>query len=99
MSRCVICGYPKDQHGADLLCPGSAGTVGKRYASMDLPEGQTCSGCGHFGFCRKFIGEEIADNITCDWYPIRFVYPAPRPAHVEHPQPISTADSNEAKPS
>ena len=97
MSRCVTCGRAKDLHSADLTCPGSAGTVGKKFASMDLPAGETCSSCRNFGFCRKFIGEEIADNTTCDWYPIRFAYPAPRPVHVEHPRPISTADSNEAK--
>jgi hypothetical protein len=77
VSRCVICGRTKELHAPDLTCCGSAGTVGKKYASMDLPEGETCSMCGHFGFCRKFIGEEIAGNTTCDWYPIRFVYPKP----------------------
>ena len=45
---------------------------------MSLPAGQTCSSCGHFGFCRKFIGEDIATNTTCDWFPIRFMYPAPK---------------------
>ena len=82
MSRCVYCGRGKDAHAPDLTCPGSAGTVGKKYSTMDLPEGETCSSCGHFGFCRRFIGPEIADNTTCDWHPIRFAYPPPQRATV-----------------
>jgi hypothetical protein len=92
MSRCVICGRSKDLHAADLTCAGSAGVAGKKYASMDLPEGQTCGDCAHFGFCRRFIGEGIHDNVTCDWYPIRFAYPAPQPSHVEPgPPPAQTS--------
>ena len=73
MSRCVICGRTKDLHAPDGTCAGSAGVAGKKYASMDLPDGVKCDDCGHFRFCLQFIGEDIRGNTTCDWYPIRFV--------------------------
>lgn len=73
MSRCVHCGRPREEHSEDLRCPGSA--IGK-YASMDLPQGYTCSDCAHLRFCTQFIGD-VAKNTRCDWYPIRFVLPVP----------------------
>lgn len=68
MSRCVECGLPKDRHAEDLSCPSGS----KRYASLDLPEGAHCRDCIHIGFCTGFLGN-VADNTTCDWFPIRFV--------------------------
>jgi hypothetical protein len=74
MKRCVHCSRSKDDHLEGGKCPGSSRGI---FATMDLPEGQTCAGCGHFHFCRKFLGEDIATNTECDWFPVRFVYPAP----------------------
>lgn len=71
MSRCVNCCRTKEDHVPEK---GAC----RAFASMDLPEGETCSSCRNFGFCRDFLGEKIASNTTCDWYPIRFVYPARR---------------------
>jgi len=61
-SRCVECGRPKSAHAADTLtCP-----TGQRrytvYASMDLPEGKTCSDCLHIRFCSRFIGDVAANT-------------------------------------
>ncbi len=77
MSRCVTCGWQKEAHGDDGLCPGSAGTVGKRFASMDLPEGKSCSDCHFLKHCTAFIGD-VARNTSCDWYPIRFIQGVPK---------------------
>jgi hypothetical protein len=70
MSRCVQCGRPKDQHGENDACPG----LSTKFASMDLPNGAHCKDCVHFErFCKRFIGQ-VANNGSCDWFPIRF-YP------------------------
>lgn len=70
MSRCVECGRSKEQHAPEtLVCPDGR-TV---YTTMDLPPDTTCSDCRHFPFCFQFIGPEIADHTSCDWFPIRFV--------------------------
>jgi hypothetical protein len=53
MKRCVKCGLPQDAHREG----------GHVFASMDLPEGRTCS---------DLLGD-VAKNTSCDWYPIRFV--------------------------
>lgn len=42
-----------------------------REPSMDLPEGWTCGGCGHFARCNAMFGH-IAQDETCDWSPSRF---------------------------
>jgi hypothetical protein len=44
---------------------------------MALPEGQTCSGCGHFGWCQWFLSRE-GDEKQCDWSPSRFAWPRPK---------------------
>jgi hypothetical protein len=67
--RCVQCGRGKAVHLDDLSCPG----LSTKYASMDLPEGRTCSDCAWFRFCSKFLGPEVALNSGCDWYPVRFI--------------------------
>jgi len=93
VSRCVECGGQKANHLLDGRCSILSQTT---YKSMDLPIGENCSGCGNFGFCRKFLGEQIATNTTCDWYPIRFIYAGPRIAHVEPPKPAPAGNPGEA---
>ena len=67
MSRCVQCSRTKADHTPDR---GAC----SEFKSRDLPPTATCKDCAHFApFCSKFIGPDIADNTTCDWYPIRFV--------------------------
>jgi len=66
--RCVHCGRSKDAHH-EGICPGSSPTM---YATMQLPEGKTCSDCRYIRFCSQFIGD-VAGNDSCDWFPIRFV--------------------------
>jgi hypothetical protein len=70
MSPCIECGRPREAHAADGSCPWSHET---KFSTMDLPEGKTCSDCRHIGFCLQFLGEDVAGNTSCDWFPIRFV--------------------------
>lgn len=72
-SRCVKCGAKRSDHAENLTCVGSAGGAGMKYGSMDLPDGKTCADCKHIKFCTKFLGEDVAGNDQCDWFPIRFV--------------------------
>lgn len=85
MKRCIECGLPRDRHAEDGKCPGENPNWSrrKRFATIDLPTGKTCSDCGHFRFCSKLIGPEIATNTSCDWFPIRFAYKAPTAAQVQ----------------
>lgn len=62
VKRCVQCGLPKEAHREG----------GHAFASMDLPEGRTCSDCIHIRFCTQFLGD-VSRNTSCDWYPIRFI--------------------------
>lgn len=94
MSRCVHCSRDKESHLEGGKCPGSSREF---FGTMDLPPGETCSSCGHFGFCHRFLGENIADNDQCDWFPVRFVYPAPKLAHVEPQASTEAAIPSEAK--
>jgi len=69
MSRCIECSRPKDAHLEGLKCPWQYNT---KYSTMDLPEGAHCSDCRFVRRCSAFIGD-VANNTTCDWFPIRFV--------------------------
>ena len=71
--RCVNCNASKETHTQpDLTCLGSAGRAGKRYATLELPEGKTCGDCVHFERCEWLISCK-RDRTSCDWHPIRFV--------------------------
>jgi len=82
--RCVLCGYPKAQHPRPECV---------KFGTMDLPEGYTCSDCGHVRFCLQFIGPDIAGNTTCDWFPIRFALPVavPKPVLANASDPAQDA--------
>lgn len=67
--QCIECRRPKEEHGANGECPWKHKTF---FKSMALPDGKTCSDCRHFSFCRQYPGENIAQNTSCDWFPIRF---------------------------
>ena len=73
MSRCIECHREAAEHPVSYRTGGQCVI----FKSMDLPAGETCDTCGHFRFCSQFIGPEIAGNRTCDWFPVRFVYPRP----------------------
>jgi hypothetical protein len=76
--RCVNCGRPQSAH-PDRKCPGYE----TEYASMALPAGRTCHDCKYCSWCEKFLGESIAENTKCDWYPVRFALkPTPHTAVV-----------------
>ncbi len=50
---------------------------------MALPAGRTCHDCKYCSWCEKFLGESIAENTKCDWYPVRFALkPTPHTAVV-----------------
>lgn len=69
---CVHCGASKERHeGADLLCVGSAGRIGRKFASLDLPDGKTCGDCAHIARCEAIFGHTATDTY-CDFYPLRF---------------------------
>ncbi len=73
-SRCVECGRPKAEHAGDTLqCPvRRTERYNPVYASMDLPQGKTCSDCHHIRRCTLLIDVD-ATNTWCDWFPIRFI--------------------------
>lgn len=71
--RCVECGYLKSRHNENGDCPGSAGRVGKRYATMALPPDRTCADCRNFTrYCGPIIGYTGTET-SCDFFPVRFV--------------------------
>lgn len=70
--RCANCGYIAEAHAADKTCPGSAGTTGKRFAIMDLPEGKNCHYCHYVKHCCALYGKTPTDT-TCDFFPVRFM--------------------------
>ncbi len=70
--RCVHCGRSGTDHDPKTnVCPGSAGTVGKKFATLNLPAGKTCGDCVHIERCNAIFGHMPADQ-TCDFFPIRF---------------------------
>jgi len=70
MSRCVECGYPKERHGKDLLCPVISSR--KHFSTMDLPPGKTCHNCHFVKKCCAMFGKTPTDT-TCDFFPVRFM--------------------------
>ncbi len=72
-AHCIDCGRDAAAHPVAYQSGGTCAT----FKTMDLPAGETCDTCGHFRFCSQYIGPEIAGNTSCDWYPVRFVYPRP----------------------
>lgn len=69
--RCCNCSATKEEHGAGGECPGLAGDVGLKYATLQLPEGATCGQCSSFSYCRQVIACR-PEYTMCDWNPIRF---------------------------
>ena len=70
--RCV-CGYRMDQHLAagDRLGDFCPGLTNKRFSTMALPSGKTCSDCLHVAKCVSLFGQS-AEDTRCQWFPIRW---------------------------
>lgn len=49
---------------------------------MALPDGQTCSDCGHIARCRWLI-DRRGHETECDWSPSRFAWPIPKAVEVK----------------